>query len=82
MILNATLLNTQHFKVRIKGKIEQSREWSCTLSYTCIVAGEKGAFGSPSTKVASFTFLLFSNNEYKWRQAPKYIGHISIFNIF
>ena len=27
----ATLLNTQHYKVRIKGKVEQSREWSSAL---------------------------------------------------
>ena len=26
MVLNATLLNSQHYKVRIKGKVEQSRE--------------------------------------------------------
>ena len=25
-VLNASLLNTQHYKVRIKGKVEQSRE--------------------------------------------------------
>ena len=28
MVLDATLLNTQHYKVRIKGKVEQSRERS------------------------------------------------------
>ena len=28
------LLNTQHDKVRIKGKVEQSREWSSALPYT------------------------------------------------
>ena len=28
---DVTLLNTQHFKVRIKGKVEQSREWSSAL---------------------------------------------------
>ena len=28
MILDATLLNTQHYKVRIKGKVEQSRKRS------------------------------------------------------
>ena len=28
MVLEATLLNTQHCKSRIKGKVEQSREWS------------------------------------------------------
>ena len=26
MVLDATLLSTQHYKVRIKGKVEQSRE--------------------------------------------------------
>ncbi len=26
MVLEAALLNTQHYKVRIKGKVEQSRE--------------------------------------------------------
>ena len=34
MVLDAALLNTQHFKVRIKGKVEQSKEWSRTLSFT------------------------------------------------
>ena len=34
MALDATLLNTQHYKVRIKNKVEQSREWSSTLPYT------------------------------------------------
>ena len=43
MVLDAVLLNTQHYKVRIKGKVEQSRDWSG------VVAIEKGAFGSPST---------------------------------
>ena len=27
MVLDAALLNTQHYKVRIKGKEEQSKEW-------------------------------------------------------
>ena len=36
MILDAALLNTQHNKVRIKGKVEQSREWSSTLPYTSV----------------------------------------------
>ena len=26
MVFDAALLNTQHYKVRIKGKVEQSRE--------------------------------------------------------
>ena len=36
MVLDATLLSTQHYKVRIKGKVEQSREWSGTLHYTSV----------------------------------------------
>ena len=36
MVLDATLLNTQHYKVRIKGKVEQSREKSSALPYTLV----------------------------------------------
>ena len=36
MVLDATLLNTQYYKVRIKGKVEQSKEWSSTLPYTLV----------------------------------------------
>ena len=31
-VLDAALFNTQHYKVRIKGKVEKSREWSSALS--------------------------------------------------
>ena len=36
MVLDAALLNTQHYKVRIKDKVEQSREWCSTLCYTLV----------------------------------------------
>ena len=36
MVLDATLLNTQHYKVWIKGKVEQSRERSSILPYTSV----------------------------------------------
>ena len=36
MVLDAALLNTQHHKVRIKGKVEQFWEWSIALSYTLV----------------------------------------------
>ena len=36
MVLDATLFNTQHYKVRIKGKVEQSKEKSSVLSYTSV----------------------------------------------
>ena len=34
MVLDATLLNTQNYKVCIKGKVEQSMERSSALPYT------------------------------------------------
>ena len=34
MVLDASLLNTQQYKVQIKDKVEQSREKSSTLPYT------------------------------------------------
>ena len=36
MVLDAALLNTQHYKVRIKGKVEHSSEWSSALPYTSV----------------------------------------------
>ena len=37
MVLDAALLNTQQYKVRIKGKVEQSREWNSALPYTSVL---------------------------------------------
>ena len=55
MALDAALLNTQHYKVRINGKVEQSREWSSAPPlYHGVVAIEKGASESPSMKVVNF----------------------------
>ena len=36
LVLDAALLNTQHYKVRIKGKVEQSRQRSSALLYTSV----------------------------------------------
>ena len=36
MVHDAALLSTQHYKVRIKGKVEQSRKWSSALPYTLV----------------------------------------------
>ena len=36
MALDTSLLNTQQYKVRIKGKVEQSREKSRALPYTSV----------------------------------------------
>ena len=46
MVLDAALLKTQHYKVRIKGKVEDSKERSSAipLLYLGAVAIEMGAF--------------------------------------
>ena len=36
MVLDATLFNTQHYKVQIKGKVKQFRERSSTFPYTSV----------------------------------------------
>ena len=36
MIVDTSLLNTQQYKVRIKGKVEQSSERSSALPYTSV----------------------------------------------
>ena len=36
IVLAAALLNNWHYKVRIKGKVEQSRELSSALPYTLV----------------------------------------------
>ena len=36
MVLEATLFNTQNYKVQIKGKVEQSKERSSALPYTSV----------------------------------------------
>ena len=36
MVLDASLLNTQHYKVYSKGKVEQSKERSIALPYTSV----------------------------------------------
>ena len=51
MVIDATLLNPQHYKVRIKRKEKQSRKWP----HLSVVAIRKRAFGSPLTMVANFT---------------------------
>ena len=55
MLHYTSLLNNQHYKVRIKDKVEQSNP----PQHLGVVAIEKGAFVLPSTTVANFTFTLY-----------------------
>ena len=59
MLLDTFLLDIQQYKVRIKGKVGQSWEGVAPFQHLGVVAIEKGAFGSPSTAVANFTYFYF-----------------------
>ena len=59
MVLDTSKLNTQRYKVCIKGKVEQSRERSSTLPYTLVfVAIEKEPSSNPRLKGDNFTFYI------------------------
>ncbi len=60
MILDNSLLNTQQYDVRIKTKVEQSRQRSSAPLHLAVVAIEKGAFGSPSTKGRQLYFYFYA----------------------
>ena len=75
IVLFTSLLNTQRYKVRIKGKVERSRERCSAFSYTLVVVAiKKGAFWSPSTIVANFTLF----NIYIERKREKESVRLSI----
>ena len=57
MVFDAILLNTQHYKVCIKGKVEQSREWSRLLLHLSVEAIEKDDFRSLLTMVANNNYI-------------------------
>ena len=78
MVLDAALLNFQHYKVLIKGKVEQSRERSSFLPYTVITI-EKGAFGPPSTKVANFIYSKVKKKKTSLKFSKSTNSTISIF---
>ena len=68
IVLDVSLLNTQHYKVGINDKVEQSWERSSALNIIMmsrVVAFEKRVFGSPSTMVANFTFIYIKNTYLK-----------------
>ncbi len=48
MVLDAALLNTQHYKVRVKDKVEQSRERSSPFPYTLLTLHEEIQSASPT----------------------------------
>ena len=59
VVPDTSLLNTQQYKVRIKGKVEQSRERSSALPYTSVSKLlKREPSGRPRLKGDNFTFTL------------------------
>ena len=64
MELDTTLLNTQHYKVRFKGKVEQSWEWSSALPYTLVQQlSKREPSGHPRLWSLTLLLLLIHSGE-------------------
>ena len=78
MVLDASLFNTQNYKVGIKVKWSNPGNGVAPSLHLGVVAIEKGAFGSLSTKVANFTYMFkngFSINNLQWLMSHKTKPH-------
>ena len=63
MVLDTSLLNTQHYMVRIKGKVEQSRERSSTLPYTSVLLLlKRESSGRPRLLLPTLLFTIIHNS--------------------
>ena len=76
MVLDVALLYAQYNKVRIKDKVEQSRECSSAPLHLSVVSIEKGACESPSTNVVNFTLLESSILREKMEQILREYGRL------
>ena len=71
MVLDAALLNTQHYKVRIKGKVEQSKERiSASPTPLCVLY-------SQLTLCAKWTCNVHYYRTYKERRNPGIRKHVT-----
>ena len=67
MVFEAALLNTQHYKVQIKGKEEQSREMCSALSYTSVKQLlKREPSGHPRLRSPTLLALLFGFKSGHW----------------
>ena len=69
MILDDALFNTQHYMVRINGKVSNPENGVAPSLTPWLVTIEKGVFVSPSNKVTNITYLTVckevSSNSFK-----------------
>ena len=57
MVLNVTLLNYQHYKVRNMGKWNNSGKLVVSSKHFGVVTIEKQAFGLPLIMICQFTYI-------------------------
>ena len=64
MVLDATLLSTQHYNMKIKGKVDQSWEWSIVLLYTMVLELlKKEPSGHPRLRSFCTHFVKFAETK-------------------
>ena len=57
MVLDVSLLNTQHYEVQIKCKWSNQEKEVAPFRVPHVVAIEKGAFGSPSPIISQLIYI-------------------------
>ena len=80
MVLDASLLNTQHYKVRIKGKVEQSREGVAPSPTSWCSSYRKGSLRVTLDygRQLYFTYFASSLEEKKGPFSPNDTGEVRL----
>ena len=90
MVIDPSLLTTQHYKEKIKGKVDQSRERSSSFPYTLALwLLKRETSGHPqlrSPTLRNFMYITLLNEPERFSHTVKRFSYISIqqsqFNIF
>ena len=72
MVLDTSLLNIQYYKVRIKGKLEQSRERSSALPYTSVLLLlNRESSGCPRLQLPTYIYIYIYRERERERLGEK-----------
>ena len=74
ILLDSTLINIQYYKIRIKGKVDESREWCSPPRPTPRIRSDwKGSFG---VTILIFLYLLAEQKLYYLEHQEKIYSYI------
>ena len=59
MLLDSALLSTQYYKVRIKGKVEQSRKWSSAPNIMVLQLLKRERSGHPRLRSPTLLYFIY-----------------------